>query len=230
LSDEITTIHEAFGMVEASRISGGFHMFGSDNEHGEVIEIRVKQGKHVRNLNTDWFYDFGRPYLTFRMTEAQFVAMVTGLSMKRVPCTIYQSRDGEVKLHEAMPKPEGKTATFQREFKARAARAVEKVAEAGRNLTAILNQKSVSKTDVREALHLVDVAHSDVKSNMPFVVECFEENLEQRTHEAKLDIETHVQMSVVRLGMEALGKRLEEGEGIRQIVATAKPAALPAGE
>jgi len=217
-------------MVEASRISGVFSMFGSDLEHSDAIEIRVRPGKHVRYLNSDWFYETGMPYLTFRMTEAQFVSMVTGLNTKRVPCTIYQSRDGDVKIHERTPQPETKQRVFQREFKVRAARAVEKVAEAGRKLTAILNQKTVSKADVRNALCLVDAAHIDVKNNMPFVVECFEENLEWRTHDAKLEIETHAQMTVTRLGMEALGKRLEEGEVLIEIIDPAKPAALPAGD
>jgi hypothetical protein len=81
--------HPAYGMIGASRVSGGAYLYGSDFRHQHWMTIRIHHGRLLRSdLSYDHYMAEGQ-IIEVELSEAQWATFVSAANVgDGVPCTI----------------------------------------------------------------------------------------------------------------------------------------------
>jgi len=69
---------------------------------------------------------------------------------------------------------------------------------------AIMEQKTISKTALKEVVSVLEKIQRDVNSNMPFIAKSFNEHLDKSVSSAKIEMEAFVENKIRSAGLEAL--------------------------
>ena len=202
--------HPSFGNISVTRCSStGTYLFGSDARHHHFVHVEINSAEMVRDLSHDWLH--GRKRLVeFYMTESQWANFVSSFGDGTgTPVTLrYFNGEG---MGECPP-PESQTSQFATEVKERVAKAVVGLKTIrDRIKTSLLpNAKPLNKTELREALGEVDSAVMQVEQNLPWIAKVFNESMERKTTEAKIEFEAIVARRLQQLGLESLRNSLPE--------------------
>lgn len=210
--DEEETEHESYGMIALNRVTGNpGRMFGSHiRDHHTFVRLVVKRGVRVHSLSRDWYRGTGRPLIELDLSAAQFADLLTTMNVgDGVPCTV-RFADGTMKAHP--PDEELESEKVRTNFRKKAEEVSEKLREARSRIDAILSKKSVTQADRRAVSALLDRFVQEVGSNMPFVLESFEESADKVVSHAKAEIDAFATQVVMTAGTEALTQnRLASG-------------------
>lgn len=197
--------HPAYGTVTMTTVTGGDKtLFGSDLGHGQRICIRVNTATMKRDLNHDWIHT-DKQLVEFEMSHAQFAQFITSNGNgSGTPCTLKFIR-GEGNI-PAIKNIETKHETFRREVRDAAATRLQHIAQGLASLRILAESTgSVSKKDLRQ-IYANLARHADqLPGTMEFVVKSAEEALEKATADAKIEVESYVQMTAQRLGLKSIG-------------------------
>lgn len=203
--------HPMYGMISFSRASGGgsSNLFGSSVPCNTVINIRLKKGFVERDLNHEWFT--GRDTLfEVALSPAQFAEAITNMNCgDGVPCTI-RYNDAEKQYHNLNDCPyEPQFTVYEHEFSETCQSANNNVNKLIDDAKALLNQKSIRKSDVNELIKVLNKLSQELNSNLPFVQSSFNEYLNQSVSDAKQEVEAFIQHRLTQLGVNSV-KQLAE--------------------
>lgn len=205
--------HPAFGMIGASRVTGGRYLFGSDFVHNAHIVLRIRHAELSRNLSNDWYYGKNE-IVEIALSEAQWATFVSSLNMGHgVPCTLeWIQFTGPVPGLEDV---RGSVDDFKKEMRGALAGAVDRIDATVARIEELGSGLSAKRRG--EMLEAMRMLRQDLVSDLPFVAEQFGEHIEDRTEHAKLEVNAYITSALMRAGVASLG----EGEA---------PIALPPGE
>lgn len=193
--------HPSYGMIGLSRVSGGDGVLhGCSVRHHNQIRLRIAHGSYERDLSHDW-YRARREIIEVAMSPDQFVTLITTMNCgDGVPCTIKHID------HERMPPPpaEDKRELFNREFKAQAGEMIAKLRAASAKAETMRDGKAPTKAERAEIFGLIESAITDLTSNLPWLEECFREQMEKSVTEAKASVEAFVLDTITRAGLGAI--------------------------
>lgn len=204
--------HESFGLLKIHRTNGGAgKLFGSHLENqGHYFTLSIHQAERIHSLSRDWFHDQGQ-LIEIHMTAAQFAEAITSLNMGGgVPCTIYRVLGEQLESVPQATDTEAKR--IRASFKDDVRELVGKLHAGSKKVDELLEKKSLSLADKNEIRGVLRKATQDVRENLPFIVESFQESTEKIMTQAKAEMEAFVAMGLQKLGIEALGKRIASGE------------------
>ena len=214
--DEAET-HESYGMVGLSRCTGGNqHLFGSSiRSHGHFISLEVRRAKRMHDLSRDWYMSDGRvPLIEVHLSAAQFAEMITTMNVgDGVPCTIrYLGAD----KMENPPDVSTEAEKVQTGFKEHTEELAQKMDRFQAEMRTLFEKKSLGKRDREEILKQIGLFIQSVRSDLPFVLESFEEATEKVVTTAKAEVEAFTTSAVQAAGLEAIAdgrfpKALTEG-------------------
>lgn len=213
--------HPAYGTLTLSTITGGDKtLFGSDLGHNQRICIRVNTATLKRDLNHDWIHS-DKQLVELEMSHAQFAQFITSNGNgSGTPCTLKFIR-GEGMI-PAIKNIESKHETFRREIKDSAAARLQHIAQELASLRTLAESTgSVSKKELRQ-IYANLARHADqLPGTMEFVVKSAEEALEKATADAKVEVESYVQMTAQRLGLKTIDDlvRIEQRMALDQLTA-----------
>ncbi len=198
--------HPSFGTITFNQAQGGKSpLFGSDIEHRNVIILRIKRAEYTRDTGAD--YIFGRDTLIEAyMSPTQFADAITGLSSGSGTPITFQFIKGEGKIEQ--PEFVNKREQFEAEFLKTAGGVMERLVE--------LERKVVERKLPKWVSNEIDVIRGWLKSNIPFLAEQFDEQMDKSVTEAKGELEAYVSGMVNRLGLKEVRKQtplLPEGKG-----------------
>lgn len=202
--------HEAFGVLTMTTIQGGDgeKLFGSDLPHRQRIRISLHRAVLDRSLHRDWAHD-EKMIACVEMSHAQFAQFITSNgSGAGTPCTIrYAPTDG-ASIEEMAPIAplETKHETLRREIKESAAQDIQKVSDALAALEEMASNGKVSLKTLKEKLHSARCHLTNLPSNLSYAVKSAEEALEKATSDARIEIESYVQMTANRLGLQSISE------------------------
>lgn len=200
--------HESYGMVRFARVSGGrSNLFGSSITHTGYIELQICNAVRERHLNTDWYHADNRPLITVKLSANQFAELLTSLNVgSGVPCTI--DSIGGKRLSDC---PERNFRQEVRdEMEDRMAEATATAEAASKKLDELTKPGgTVKKSELRKLAGLLQSAICEIKSNVPFAHECFNEACDKTVAEAKSEIDASVMTTVTQLGLEKLAETKE---------------------
>lgn len=210
LNDDTKVItHESYGAITINRTSGQTHLFGSDAVHHHFVHIQIRHAEMHRDLSHDWLYSGGLPVTEIWMTEAQWAEFVSAFGQGMgTPCTIRSIEGREL---EMPPKPDHFTSKFKDEVKATVGKAVGTLKQLSRQLKEALlpGNKALGKKELGVLLGGIEHAVMQVESNLPYVEECFEETMEKKLSEAKIEIE-----GVLAARLRAIGAIAAQAKGL----------------
>jgi len=205
--------HESYGMVSFSRITcnPSQAMFGSSIRHGNVICLKISKGRKYRNYQSDRYMADGNICEVW-LSPTQFAEAITAFNVgDGVPCTVRRVTGDEWdedKRQFREPCPEvnfRKQAT--EELKEEMAELGERVAVLSKNTEEILNTKGTIKASEKKTLldNLRSVIQ-EIRSNIPFVNECFNRSVNKAVTEAKGELDATYQSMRERLGDKAISE------------------------
>lgn len=210
--------HESHGLIGISRIQGTANLHGSPITSHGFIELRIHEGHRNAGLGGEHYHD-GKIIAYVRMSETQFAQMITTPNQgSGVPCTLTRYRDGEkLKLCEEPPQEESVSSITRRQF-------TEDITDATANINVVRDRIEKKLRDSKISNKLRAELQSEMfellrlfQDSAPFVMERFEENVQETVATAKTEVASYVSLVAQQHGLKALRedtelKPLIEGE------------------
>ncbi len=202
--------HPSFAVINIGRASiGGWHkkLFDSPFKHYHVVTLEISPADLTRNLHGDSISPSGRvPYISVAMSQVQFSEMILNAGLHSgTPCTVEYLNGERVEDPPARDIKKLWASEVKRDFKdiADAAAAAEKTADD------LLAKDRITKGDVKALRDIIFGFAQDLRENMPWLQERFQEAMEKTVAEAKGEINAHMTHLIQKTGLAALqGKAL----------------------
>lgn len=173
--------HPSYGQIRITQTSGGDgNLYGCSVKHHAKIRIAICESELVRKLNTDWHHA-GEEIVVVEMSPDQFGLMMCGAGNREgVPCTIAR-REGE--LIEPTENISKRT-LFQEEFKAVVDKATTTLAEMEENIRSRVSEnRPIGVKEQKELFGKLGEALMDLRSNLPFIDSCWQEQMDRTVSE-----------------------------------------------
>lgn len=205
--------HASYGMLSISRSmnSNTQRLFGSSlASHYSTIHLRVRRGQWEHDLHEDRYYSVDPTLIEIEMSAAQFAEAITTLNSGTTPCTV-RFFQGFV---DEPPDIETEVERVKSKFKDELQDMVKVLKEQRADIekhTTKLSEKA--KGAVKVAL---DVMVQQLTSNIPFVLEQFNEASDRVVSAAKQEIEAFAMHALRAAGLQALA----DGDAPKQLAAS----------
>jgi len=209
----ISQSHPSFGVIGVSRVSGQASLFDSDVKHGHFIEITISEAKKHRTSFTHEAVMGGKELAKVRMSFAQFAQFITTQNVgSGTPCTIARVIGDEKQPwanswggRPDPPDPKPFLDRFHGVGKDRADRILKLVSDALKQAESLLSgADKPTKANLKNITDKLSLVHQDVKSNLPYLMECLDEEMEQKLANAVTEFESYVSGSLQDKGLEVL--------------------------
>lgn len=198
--------HESYGMVRAHRQTGKFdNLFGSSiQSHHTAIALEIVEAEVTHDLAHDWYYG-SRIVTEVVMSPSQFAELITNMNTSGVPCTIkYRHTEGFKKIEDPPSKhveAEKVKIGFKEDLEALVKTIKSSIAEANELME---GRKTPRKSDWNKLIGMLNRVQMEVESNMPFIVDSFNEATEKIVTTAKTEIDAFVTNVAQVTGIKAL--------------------------
>lgn len=196
--------HPSYGTVSLSRISSGNPktLFGSSIKHVSYIRLRVNRGESDRSYHEDR-HRSGSSIVEVDLTPNQFGELISSISVASgVPCTIRYI------LGEEVPEPRfnSKREQFVNEFYEHTDKIADKFDALLTEMSIMAEKSTVGKKDRQELYNKLRLLKQEVKANIPFIADMFNEQMDKTVHEAKAEVEAFITNAALQTGLEGLKK------------------------
>ena len=200
--------HESFGLLSLSRVTGTPRtLFGSTIKHGDTIMLRIYEGKVYRDFQKNRYHD-GKVLIEVEMSSSQFAEAITTLN---VGCGVPVTLRNVGGVDRAEPPSVDFKERAKNELKAEMGELAERIEELSKDAKEILGRKgSTIKADEKDKLlkDLMFVAQ-EVRGNIPFAHECFQEAVEETVVQAKAEVDACMTAMREKLGQAVLDGKIE---------------------
>jgi ElaB/YqjD/DUF883 family membrane-anchored ribosome-binding protein len=188
-------------------------LFDSDVKHGHFIEITISEAKKHRTGFTHESVLGGKQLARVRMSFAQFAQFITTQNVgSGTPCTIAHIIGDENEPYATQwggrpdpPDPKPFLDKFHGVGKERADRILATVSDALKQAESLLSgDDKPTKANLKNITAKLSSVHQDVKSNLPYLMECLDEEMEHKLSNAVTEFESYVASSLQEKGLEIL--------------------------
>jgi len=209
MNDPKETKHPSFGTIGWSRVHGrAENFFMSSLTHDSWVEIELTGAKKYRKSGKTWVSAADPRHIRVRLTEAQFAAFITTPNVfTGTPCTVTRLANKGV-----APCPEDEQMVqFRREVGLKAKVAVGKANQALKGIEIALAKKgSPKKKDLREIQDQLQETVRELGANMPFLIQQFEEHMDDVYHDAAARFEGYMRGRAEELGFGVLAGKSDD--------------------
>lgn len=200
---KIPSVHPSYCTVRFSRTNSSHQkpFFGSSIKPNSYITLTISSAEIDRKLNNDWIHS-GRELIQVGMTEAQFAELITTINMgSGTPATLFH--DGKKKIEE--PPYISKVEQHSMEFSNKMHEMSENLKNNFNKIQTIINSdKPINKQAKAELINMYNSMITQINSNIPFYEQQFLEQMQNTVHEAKMEINQHIQQEAQRLGINTI--------------------------
>ncbi|KKN59272.1 hypothetical protein LCGC14_0543710 [marine sediment metagenome] len=185
--------HPSYGMISFSRGQGSdATLFGSSIKHHNTIRVTISHAERHMDNGTEHIFDRAR-IVEAIMSPTQFADAITGMNTSGVPITLqWTAGKGHIDSPEFINKREG----FEKEFTERVRGIKDKMSET--------IEKAKDKKAPRWLVHDLEITKGWFESNIPYLAEQFDEQMDKSVTEAKAEIEAYVSAIIHQTGLQAL--------------------------
>jgi paraquat-inducible protein B len=179
-------------------------MFGSKTKHMNFITFRVSTAEQHEELHADLIMPKKR-LMEFTMTEAAFVALMSGMNRESVPVTLRHLMDG--KTIEPCPEPVAILDLQEQKLNDITNSLRSAMTDITNKIGAMVDGKQSSgKTALKELQHQINVLNGQMASDMRYMETTTRERMEAEVQKATREVEAIVNSAATRLGHAALDK------------------------
>lgn len=205
----IKTNHPSYGMLEFNRRRSSVKpLFGSSIEHRDIISMTVRHASIIRELNEDWIHG-KKTIVEVEMSQSQFAEAITSMNIgSGVPVTIRMTEnDGIIPDCEFISKRQ----QFANEFK----QEVDDIMSNSQNLIQQVKElfaqkKPLTKKEKECILSCLNKLNQDIGSNIAYITNQFNEQMNKTVTEAKGEIESFCQNKINSIASAALVEHKDE--------------------
>lgn len=207
MSDDKTFEHPSYGMIGYSRVqhAGRTRLFGSAvDRHSNTIRLQISAGVRVHHLSQDW-YHAEKELIEVELSAAQFAEFLTTANVgSGVPCTI---RHINRQCIDDPPEELVEAEEVRTGFKDRCEILARRLDGLRRDVVTALDVPKVGKAEKERIKTAVNAIIQDVRSNLPFVLDQFQESTERILTCAKAEADAFLTHAINRAGLSALRDR-----------------------
>lgn len=196
-----TREHPSYGVVAIARTQmTPTTLFGSSIKHQHGIILEVKRAVVERALSEDWIH--GRETIVeVILTPSQFADMITSTGLgDGTPCTL-RAVNGKLIESDEIP---SKRAEFKQEFDQAMTDVAKESKQALQEADNLLQRDRITKGDVRRLRDSLYKIEQELRSNLGFITDQFQRQIEKSVVEAKANVEAFVETVARQTGLNAL--------------------------
>ena len=203
--------HESYGSIVLSNPRGQANLFGSSIQHQHYVSMEICRAELCRSLHNDRIHP-RESLIRIDMSHEQWGRFISGSGRgEGTPCTI---RRFEHRLIKSPPFI-NKRAEFKNEF----ADVMKKLADRLRQLEdgaveTLQAKGTINKGDREKIANQINMLIQEVRSNIPYTVDLFDEAMENITEAAKTEVETFMQNIAQSTGI----NQLASTEGVKELI------------
>lgn len=197
--------HPSYAVINIGRaqIGGGSkRLFDSPFQHYNIITLEISEAALVRKLHGDNIFKTGRvPYISVAMSEIQFANLVLNANLHGGTACTVEYIDGK-KI------PEPPAANMKKLWAKEVKKDFKDVAEAAekveKDLDALLAKDRVTKADLKALKDTVFTMAQDIRENLPWMQQRFQEAMDKTVAAARGEIEAHLENTIKKAGLTSL--------------------------
>jgi hypothetical protein len=220
VSDGTRYTHPSYGMLRFGRTqSTGTYMFGSGIQHSNYISLEISTASVTRKESMTDSYFSENMLIRISLSPVQFANAISGFDSMGTPCTIQRLRGADI---PDLPPVVTEQVKSRAQMKAKLNNFADKFSQQEAEIEEILSRsKAPTKAELRKVQELLGFFNREIRQNIPFFAEMFEEQMTKVVAQAKGEVEAFVQNRITQLGMDALAQ---------QSLGGAAPTAMPSFE
>jgi len=195
--------HPAYGAAVFSRAQGHpGKLFGSNlKTHNSFVILTIKEAEQYHDEGRDWIHprkELARVYFS----AAQFAQLITTMNVgDGTPCTI-KYMNGEI---PEAPDNETEHERCYDGFEEKVHEIHADVEANVKELQEMLDTKpTITKTDRAKISELLRTIQREMKLNIPYHIEAFQEAVEKTTQQAKAEIDATFTTAIQKAGVKAI--------------------------
>lgn len=179
---DLRETHPSYGVVQVSRVSGNTLLFNTNFTHHNFVSLSISTADMTRSISRDWIQP-KRTIIEVFLSQAQWVSMLSSAGVgEGTPCTIsYMEGEQVPKISRQISRreqfKEGMKSTFDKAFKALS------------KLEDLIEELGLSKIKKDKLLQEVTTSKLNIAENISYVMETFEEHIEESIEAIKVEIE-----------------------------------------
>ena len=197
--------HESFAQMSIGRRtnSHGVNLYGSSIKHDRTIVIQISPSELIRKLNKDRYYQKRLPHIEVEMSYNQFAELLTSFDIHGgVPVTLKKLHGEYIEKCPYFNKRE----EFESELKDDLKDFTDTILNLIKNVSSLFNRKknTYNKSEKKIVLDELNKLERIISSNLPFVYEQFNRQIDKTVADAKNDIEGYITSKIIETGIESL--------------------------
>ncbi len=202
MEEDVSYNHPSYGMAEINRHIGSPRpMFGSSIQHGNTISLSIYHGTKDRHVGKEWYFAKEK-IIGIEMSQTQWAELLCSAGIGGgVPVTI-TNYPGHTPV-ERCPEESLRKQTVK-EFKADTHDIRKQINDLKNQAKELISKKNWLKKDREDLAGLIGSLTQNVISNLPYVAESFNRNMDKVVSAAKGEVEAFVQNKITQAGIKAL--------------------------
>lgn len=206
--------HPAFGVLRFSRVSGGSgNLYGSEINHNSYIKMELQPSEEVRSLSHTWYFGQSKCLVQVDMSAAQFAELISSLNVgSGVPCTI-RYMNGIGHIPEIADDGDTFHEQIKNDIKDKTHVIVDTAVALEKELAKMLAESKLPKVKQEALRGLCAKITMELRSNMPYILEQYQEGAEKIGAKAKAELDAFYTHQITKLGLDTLRKLNEEVGG-----------------
>lgn len=212
--DELPEKHPAYGKIALHITnSSGQPLVGSDVLHNRFISLAISTAYLERKYHNDCFFADDQ-LIEVQMSFSQWAELLSSFSTDGISCTISRFNNKNIEFPPFIDKTQQFSKEFEEEFKRKIVKILKELSliEEGLN-----KDTKMSKKEMREKLFSLKSAVGNILADSKFAVDQFNENIEERIKEAKIQLTNYMYQNQM-FGIKAISAlELDNNSTIEQI-------------
>ncbi len=205
---EKRTTHEAFGNVQATRVSGSCRLFGSVvDRHMHYIKISVTRATYIEpkcddpTVWPDSSYD--GQIVEFSLSSAQFAELITGMNTGLgTPCTLDYVRGR--RMADVPAGVDNRSDRILADFRELMAQAPKENHEAFERFHEILKDAKLTKATAAALTKAASDMHANHGVSMGYILDRYDESAEKAIAAVRTEVDATIGLMAQNLGLERL--------------------------
>jgi len=209
--------HESYGLLQLSRTTctPPHSLFGSSVKHGNLIALRVYSARKYRDYQSD---NYGKKELQCEifLSPTQFAEAITSLNIgSGTPCTIKMVKGDEWDENKRGFRDDCPEVNFRKqtndELNDELSKLGDRISTLAKSADELLGQKGALKvSDKNKLADELGKVMQELRSNIPFVHQCFNRSVNKAVTEAKGEIDATYQSLREKLGDKAIAEGIKK--------------------
>jgi len=205
---EKTYQHDAYGMIGIHQTTMGGKgkvLFGSKIRHNVVYTLRIYPASVDRHLSKDWHHvESHSPLIEIELSPVQLILLLSTMNMgDGIPCTL-KSVGGERKPEITLDDIDTEKQMTDNEFQETLNNAAGCIRKLHAQIEQLRKKTRVTKKELEALSGLAFTAQQELRLNIPFIKDRFDEATEKTVGEAAASIDAMFTGIVAKLGIKAL--------------------------